>query len=139
MRSRSDRKCVLVVAETEGVSTVLREAGESCGHDVLDAGSAREALFFALSWQPRVVCVDLRLPLLSAYDVALRIAAAFGSKRPLLVAITSPGATINQEKAREAGFDFVVSMDAPWALRELLGSDEKTASPPPPIRRAASA
>jgi CheY-like chemotaxis protein len=125
----SDTRCVLVVAESAAIGKALADAIEGTGHIVRQVDNAREAFTVALASQPRAVCVDLGLPMSSAYDVVVRIAAACGGKRPLLVAVASPGVAVDQDKARQ-GFDFVVDVDAPWALRDLLGPPEhQTAMP----------
>ena len=119
-RGQAEQKCVLVVSESASVGRALIDAIEEAGHAAVHAESAREALALALSWQPSVVCVDLRLAGMGTEEVAFRIVAAFGSKRPALVAIARPGATLDHDRARQVGFDLVLESTALSGLSSML-------------------
>jgi CheY-like chemotaxis protein len=119
-RLEAQQECVLVVAEAARLAKGLVDVIEQAGHAVIHADTAREAFALALAWQPRVVCVDLRLAGMGADEVALRMVAAFGAKRPSLVAIASPGATLDQDRARQMGFDLVLDASALAGLGRLL-------------------
>ena len=138
---QGEQSSVLVVAESASIRRALAETVEGAGHAVVHADGAREALALALAWQPRVVCVDLRLPGMGADEVAFRMVAAFGSKRPLLVAVASPGATADDSTPR-VGFDLVVDASALTALSEALTSAAPAVgqeSPPTDSKRRANA
>src|SRR6185369_8887914 len=91
----------------------------SWGHVVRDAANGRKALAIALWWQPGVVCLDLDLPLMSAYDVAKRIA-ALGESRPLLIGVSGVGRAAERQRAADAGFDAFVVKPGVETLSDLL-------------------
>jgi CheY-like chemotaxis protein len=95
-----DTKRVLLVEQHHALRAALCDLVRSWGHVVRDAANGRKALAIALWWQPEVVCLDLDLPLMSAYDVAKRIA-AFGESRPLLIGVSGVGRA--NERQRAAG------------------------------------
>jgi CheY-like chemotaxis protein len=114
----ADSTRILVVDDHDDGREALRLVLEFAGYTVRDTRDAKRALFMALSWQPDVVCLDLLMPNLSGYDIAARIVAAFGEKRPLLIAVTGLATDAHRVKAAEAGFDFFVVK--PYHLDLLL-------------------
>lgn len=115
----SEEKRVLLVEQHHTLRAALRDLVKSWGHVVRDAANGRQALAIALWWQPDVVCLDLHLPLLSAYDVAKRIA-AFGESRPLLIAVSAIGRAAERQRAFDAGFDAFVVKPGVETLCDLL-------------------
>ena len=52
-----------------------------------------------------VMLVDIGLPEIDGYEVARRVVAGLGSRRPLLVAMTGYGQPEDRRRALEVGFD----------------------------------
>ena len=116
-------KRVLLVEQHHALRAALCDLVRSWGHVVRDAANGRKALAIALWWQPGVVCLDLDLPLMSAYDVAKRIA-AFGESRPLLIGVSGVGHAAERQRAADAGFDAFVVKPGVETLSDLLRGGE---------------
>jgi len=96
---------ILVVEDNTDAADTLRALLELHGHRVDTVNDGISGLERALSTQPEVVLLDVGLPGMDGYEVARRIRAANGIRRPLLVALTGYGAPEDRERAMEAGFD----------------------------------
>jgi CheY-like chemotaxis protein len=91
------------------------------GLTVRSARDGEQALGLALWWQPDVVCLDLMLPRMSGYEVAMRISNALGERRPLLIAVTSLSRELDRQRASDAGFDgFVAKPESVDLLNEVV-------------------
>jgi len=96
---------VLIVEDNIDACETLRLLLETHGHRVDTANDGVTGLERALTLQPEVVLLDVGLPKMDGYEVARRIRAARGIRRPLLVAITGYGGAEDRGRALEAGFD----------------------------------
>jgi CheY-like chemotaxis protein len=115
-----DARRILVVEQHDALRDAMRDLIESWGHSVRAASNGRQALAIALSWRPDAVCLDLGLPLMSAYDVAKRMD-AFGEARPLLIGVSALAHAIDRQRAQDAGLDAFVVKPALESLCDLLG------------------
>jgi CheY-like chemotaxis protein len=75
---------------------------EMAGHHVYLAHDGPEALDAANTCEPQLVFLDIGLPKLDGYEVAIRLAA----RRPaiMLVAMTGYGQSTDRERAHQSGF-----------------------------------
>src|SRR6266850_2079500 len=132
---------ILIVEDHGDLREAMCALLESWGHSVREAANGRQALALALSWRPDIVCLDLGLPVMSGYDVATRIAAALGDRRPLLIAVTGLSRAIDRRRAGEAGFDAFISKPGDIdSLRDLVAGGAPLAAKaalPSPAKRAA--
>jgi signal transduction histidine kinase/ActR/RegA family two-component response regulator len=96
---------ILVVEDNVDACDTLRALLEIHGHRVDTANEGATGLALALATQPEVVLLDVGLPGMDGYEVARRIRASQGIRRPLLIAITGYGAPEDRQRALEAGFD----------------------------------
>src|SRR6185295_2870171 len=124
---------VLLVDDFPELLSAMTAVVQAWGHTVRCAPDGEHALAIALSWQPDVVCLDLAMPRMNGLEVARRIVAAFGDRRPLLVAITGLSGDADRELAAAAGFDrFLVKPHHLDALCEILGEQPRPAAVAPP-------
>jgi CheY-like chemotaxis protein len=86
------------------------------GFQVEEAADGLEGVQKALSWQPDVAVIDIRLPGLNGYEVARQVRAALGG-RMRLVALTAYGSDQDKKRAFAAGFD--VHLTKPADIVEL--------------------
>jgi len=96
---------VLVVEDNVDACDTLRALLEIHGHRVDTANDGATGLALALATQPEVVLLDVVLPGMDGYEVARRIRASPGIRRPMLIAITGYGTPEDRQRALEAGFD----------------------------------
>jgi two-component system CheB/CheR fusion protein len=75
------------------------------GHETEAVNSAHAALEFAKSFKPDVVLLDIGLPEMDGYEVALRLRKLAELNGVRLIALTGYGQSEDRERARAVGFD----------------------------------
>ncbi|MDC3957531.1 ATP-binding protein [Polyangium jinanense] len=112
---------VLVVDDNRDAAQMLAEVLASHGHEVELAHDGPQALAVAASFRPEVGILDIGLPVMDGYELALELRAAYGD-RIMLVAVTGYGQEHDKRRAFEAGFSrhYVKPVAADALLREVL-------------------
>ena len=111
---------VLVVDDNVDSATSVAAMLAAAGHEVRVAFSAVEALAAALGFAPQVAILDIGLPDLDGYQLAMRLR---DDRRwaARLIALTGYGQAADKEKARAAGFDLHFTKPAdPAALLQAV-------------------
>jgi signal transduction histidine kinase/ActR/RegA family two-component response regulator len=117
---------VLIVEDNVDACETLRALLEIHGHRVDTAHEGVGGLERALALQPEVVLLDVGLPRMDGYEVARKIRASHGIRRPLLIAITGYGAPEDRERAHDAGFDAHVTKPVDYGtLAALISAAEQ--------------
>lgn len=102
----ANEKCrVLVVDDNIDAAQSLAMLVEISGHETQVAYDGPSALKAALTWQPDVVLLDIGLPGLNGYEVAMRIRQESKRKDIVLVALTGYGQNSDRKRSQDAGFD----------------------------------
>ena len=124
-RASERNREILVIEDNADARETLRLLLEIAGHRVETAADGAAGLEKALALQPEIALVDVGLPKLDGYEVARRIRASRGMRRPFLIALTGYGSTEDRNRALDAGFDahLVKPVDNDTLL-ELLASSE---------------
>jgi CheY-like chemotaxis protein len=95
---------ILVVEDHDDSREMLRHFLEGAGHRVSEAADGSAAVAEALRLRPDVAVIDVGLPGLDGFEVAMRIRAAqLASIR--LIALSGHGRPQDRSRASEAGFD----------------------------------
>jgi CheY-like chemotaxis protein len=118
------RRRVLVVEDNADIRDTLRMVLEHWGHEVTLAGTGDEGLALALQSKPDVALIDIGLPGISGYEVALQIRSSTTNwpRRVRLIAMTGYGQPSDRERAMQAGFDdHLLKPVDPVVLNALLG------------------
>ncbi len=118
------RRRILVVEDNADIRETLRMVLEHWGHEVMLAASGDEGLALALQSKPDVALIDIGLPGISGYEVALRIRSNLTNwpRRVRLIALTGYGQPSDRERAMDAGFDgHLLKPVDPEILNGLLG------------------
>ncbi|MDI3285120.1 ATP-binding protein [Polyangium sp. 15x6] len=112
---------VLVVDDNRDAAQMLAEVLASYGHEVEIAHDGPQALSVAASFRPEVGILDIGLPVMDGYELALELRAAYGD-RIMLVAVTGYGQEHDKRRAFEAGFarHYVKPVAADALLREVF-------------------
>jgi two-component system CheB/CheR fusion protein len=93
------------------------------GHDVHTARNAAEALRAAALHRPEVVLLDIGLPQVSGYEVAVQLRELPGLENAILIAMTGYGQEDDRRRSREAGFAHHLTKPVRSdALKEILSS-----------------
>ncbi len=112
---------VLVVEDHAGTATMLAELLRLEGHKVDVARDGLRALDLAQAVPPDVALVDISLPGMDGHEVARRLHAQTGDKRPLLIAITGNAREEARTRSAEVGVDLhLIKPIQPDELRRLL-------------------
>ena len=98
-------RLVLLIDDDVDSRELLGVLLEHAGHDVIQAGTAREGLDLLLAHRPRAAIVDIGLPDMSGLELARRARSELGAVGTKLIALTGFGQQKDRAAAHEAGFD----------------------------------
>jgi DNA-binding response OmpR family regulator len=112
---------VLVVEDDWACAETLAYSLRAAGHEVEIAPDGLSALEAIRAARPHVVLLDLTLPGLDGYAVAVGVHEQHAPMRPLLVALTGQSDDESRRRSREAGIDLhLVKPADPEKLHQLL-------------------
>lgn len=114
---------VLIADDAPDGAAALAMVLERRGHEVHIAHDGREALKLAEKVRPDIAFLDIGMPGLSGYEVAVGIRRETWGRNMTLIAVTGWGQEEDKRNAHTAGFDhhFTKPMD-PRRLRSILSS-----------------
>jgi len=99
------------------------------GHEVQTARDGSEAIAVALRWRPEFVLLDLGLPDLDGYQVALRLRQEASCQGNVIIAVTGYGLPEDHQRSREAGIDHhLLKPVDPGVLLSLLSRPKPAGS-----------
>ena len=96
---------VLVVDDNEDAAMLLCEVLRFDGHEVVIAHDGASALQASLTFVPDVALLDIGLPVMDGYELAVHLRARYTSPALRLIAITGYGEDKDRARSRVAGFD----------------------------------
>jgi CheY-like chemotaxis protein len=112
---------ILVVDDNRDAADTLTMVLELAGHEVRTAYDGTDALRLAEVFLPRVMLLDIGMPLMDGYQAARQIRDRTWGKSIVLVALTGWGQEQDRRRTREAGFDHhLVKPVDPQAISELI-------------------
>ncbi|MFC5551890.1 ATP-binding protein [Massilia aerilata] len=111
---------VLVVDDNIDASETLGALLDICGHEVALAHDGAAALARAGAFLPHVVFLDIGLPDLSGFEVALAMRKLAGMESAMLVALTGWGAEQDRQRSNDAGFDAHLTKPADFDSVDVL-------------------
>jgi CheY-like chemotaxis protein len=101
------------------------------GHEVQAAHDGPTALEVARTFSPHVVLLDIGLPRMNGWQVAVRLRQQLTQAMPVLVAVTGYGQDVDRQKSVEAGIDLhLLKPVEPEQLRGLLSQVQRLLAPP---------
>jgi PAS domain S-box-containing protein len=93
------------------------------GHEVRTAHDGREGIETARDFQPQVVVLDIGLPQMSGYEVAVHLREQLTLHGALLIALTGYGQPEDRQRSKDAGFDHHLVKPVDFdALRNLIAT-----------------
>ncbi|MEP6859664.1 MAG: PAS domain S-box protein [Deltaproteobacteria bacterium] len=114
----SGRQRLLLVDDNEDARALLSEILSATGHDVRTAADGPEALELIKTFAPDLAVLDLGLPEMDGYELAVRLRGALPQTQ--LVALSGYGQESDREKSRDAGF--ARHLVKPVDIRRLLAT-----------------
>ena len=109
---------VLVIDDNDDARDLLVQVLSLNGYQTLQARDGEQGLRIAAEALPEVAVIDIGLPGLSGYQVAMRLRAGAGTARMKLIALTGYGQESDRRKALDSGFD--MHMTKPANIEALL-------------------
>ena len=113
---------MLVVDDNTDAARLLGDVLGSYGHDVRIAHDGPRALAVAAAFRPEIAILDIGLPVMDGYELAVELHAALGDSVKL-VAVTGYGQDHDKRRAFQAGFSkhYVKPVDTSVLLKEVSG------------------
>ena len=96
---------ILVVDDNVDAADSLGEMLRGLGHSTRIAHDGFEALSLAQGYQPELVILDIGMPRMTGYEVAIEMRKIPGLETTCIVALTGWGAEEDRAQSRQAGFD----------------------------------
>jgi CheY-like chemotaxis protein len=103
---------VLIIDDDKDVVDSLVMLLEYFGAEVRSAHDGVSGVDAAVSFQPHIAFVDLRMPGIDGLETARRIRLRLTDRTPFLVALTGLGQSQDRMRTREAGFDLHITKPA---------------------------
>ena len=97
------RAHVLLVDDHEDSAESLVRLLRLCGFDIAAASNGEQAIETALHHWPDIVLLDLGLPAMDDYEVAIQLRRDAGCREIVLIAVTGYGQSEDLQRSRAAG------------------------------------
>jgi CheY-like chemotaxis protein len=75
------------------------------GHDVKGVTNAPEGLAVAADWQPDVILMDIKMPVMDGFEATARLKANPATQKIPVIALTAHAMKEDEEKVKAAGAD----------------------------------
>ena len=111
---------ILVVDDNMDAANMLATLLEFSGHLVAVAHDGAATIAAVANTPPEVVILDIGLPDISGYDLALTLRELPSMGHVKFIALTGWGAESDKQKATEAGFNYHVTKPADFALLKTM-------------------
>jgi DNA-binding response OmpR family regulator len=109
------RNSVLIVDDSDDAAWALAVLLQTCGHDVHVAHSGGRALDMAERLRPAVIFLDLAMPGMDGFEMAMRIRRRRWGGGIVLCALTAFDTPEYRERSDEVGIDRYLPKPAEWA------------------------
>jgi PAS domain S-box-containing protein len=109
---------ILVVDDKEENRHFLREMLQAVGFTTRDATNGREAVRLFEEWQPHLILMDVRMPVMSGYEAIRLIKATEKGRDTPIIAVSASVFDENREKVRQTGADDFIAK--PYKHDELF-------------------
>ena len=109
---------VLIVEDGEDNRRLLRQILEPLGFPVREAEDGRQGVELWRAWQPQLIWMDMRMPVLDGYEATRQIRTSPGSEGTKIIALTASAFEEDRQKVLNAGCDDFVRK--PFREEELF-------------------
>jgi CheY-like chemotaxis protein len=118
----------MIVDDNRDAAEMLAEILASAGFVTLALLSAQAVLDNLAEFQPKVILIDIGLPVVDGYELALRVHAKEGFQHVRLIAITGYGQESDRQRAFASGFSHHLVKPVDMKYLEALLRDEQPES-----------
>jgi two-component system sensor histidine kinase/response regulator len=109
---------ILVVDDRSESRLLLVKLLTSVGFSVREAENGREAISVWESWEPHLICMDMRMPVINGYEATQHIKSTLRGQATVIVALTASAFEEDRKMVLDAGCDDFVRK--PFKEDELL-------------------
>ena len=99
---------LLIVDDRETTRQLLVKLLEPLGFEVREAAQGRDSIKIWERWEPHLIWMDMRMPVMDGYEAARQIKATAKGKSTIIIALTASAFEEDQETILSAGCDDVV-------------------------------
>jgi CheY-like chemotaxis protein len=115
------RLCVLIVEDLKDTADSTAELLILLGHAARVAACGEEALRQSATETPDVILLDIGLPGMCGWEVAMRVRRQIIGKQPFIVAVTGRGTACDRQSSALAGIDMhLIKPVDPKTLSRLM-------------------
>lgn len=109
LESNRDDFRILIVDDSETNRKILAQTLSSIGFIIKEAANGMEAVELFQTWKPKLVFMDMRMPIMDGYEATRRIKQTVAGKDTVIVAMTASAFQEDRLKIIEAGVDGYIS------------------------------
>ena len=109
---------ILVADDLEENRRILVEILQPMGFDVREARDGQDALDICQQWEPQVIWMDIRMPVIDGLEATRRIKSMSRGAAPIIIAVTASAFEEDRAMVLEAGCDDFVRK--PFKIGEVL-------------------
>jgi PAS domain S-box-containing protein len=109
---------VLVVDDIESNRVLLREWLEQFNLEVIEAEDGQSGLLFAKEYQPALILMDIKMPIMDGYEATLKLKKNPSTQQIPVIALTASALLSEQSQIKAYGFD--AYLFKPLSISELL-------------------
>jgi PAS domain S-box-containing protein len=113
-----ERARVLVVDDIESNRALIREGLSQLNLEVIEAEDGQSALVFVEKYQPDIILMDIRMPVMDGYETILKLKKNPTTQKIPVIALTASALVSEQSQINAYGFDGYLSK--PVLISELL-------------------
>jgi len=114
---------ILVVDDNDDAAWALASMLQSCGYEVHVAHTGARAIYIAEHLQPEVIFLDLSMPQMDGFEMALRIKRRRWGREILLCALTAFDTPEYRSRSGEVGIDRYLTKPAEWCEVLAVAAD----------------
>ena len=112
---------ILIVEDNQVNAMILSSMLRKCGYEPAVATGGRQGIEMSASLRPRLVLMDLQMPLFDGFMTAAEIRRCATGAPPVMVAVTANAAGDVRRACRDAGFSDVLAKPVIFSeLKEVL-------------------
>jgi len=111
---------LLIVDDEDASRMLLRKILMPCGFELREAANGQDALDIWLEWNPDLVWMDIRMPVLDGYEATRRIKMMTESRKTVVIALTAAAFEDEESRAAAAGCDGLIRK--PFHRSEIYGA-----------------
>ncbi|ACG74265.1 integral membrane sensor hybrid histidine kinase [Anaeromyxobacter sp. K] len=129
---------ILVVDDNEDAAELLADVLAHAGHEVRVAGDGGRGLELAARFRPDVAILDIGLPVLDGYELAIQLRRRLGEAAPVVIGVSGYGQPNDRARSAAAGFrhHFVKPADLEALLAAVAAAGRERGRAPAMEERA---